>query len=193
LFFVPIPQIYNSIIATENGITNASVFLNNTHYYDHQVFPAYPNPLVSCPLIAASCSLPPGFTTGVTNTVSAFAPNFVTPRVQQASVTLEKEVFEHTTVALSYLYVHGEHLIRALDVNLPQPVNATYPIFDSTGSIFTGATTPSPLLRPGSWAARSTVRSRPASTRWDAPSPNLERLTNSKAPPPASTTEPRSQ
>ncbi len=138
LFFVRIPQIYNSIIATENGITNASVFLNNTHYYDHQVFPAYPNPLVSCPLIAASCSLPPGFTTGVTNSLSAFAPNFVTPRVQQASVTVEKEVVEHTTVALSYLYVHGEHLIRALDVNLPQPVNATYPIFDSTGSIFTG-------------------------------------------------------
>lgn len=138
LFFVRIPQIYNSIIATENGITNASVFLNNTHYFDRQVFPAYPNPLVSCPLIATSCSLSPGFTTGVTNSVSAFAPNFVTPRVQQGSITIEKEVVEHTTVALSYLYVHGEHLIRALDVNLPQPVNATYPIFDSTGSIFTG-------------------------------------------------------
>ena len=138
LFFVRIPQIYNSIVATENGITNASVFLNDTHYYDHQVFPAYPNPLVSCSLTATSCALPSGFTTGVTNGVSAFAPNFVTPRVQQASITLEKEVVEHTTVAISYLYVHGEHLIRALDVNLPQPVNATYPIFDSTGSIFTG-------------------------------------------------------
>jgi hypothetical protein len=36
------------------------------------------------------------------------------------------------------LYVHGEHLIRALDVNLPPPVPLTYPIFDSTGSIFQG-------------------------------------------------------
>ncbi len=34
--------------------------------------------------------------------------------------------------------VHGEHLIRALDVNLPQPVLATYPLFDSTGSVFSG-------------------------------------------------------
>ena len=68
--------------------------------------------------------------------VSAFAPNFVTPRVQQASLTLEREVADHTTIAISYLYVHGEHLIRALDVNLPQPVALTYPIFDSTGSIF---------------------------------------------------------
>jgi hypothetical protein len=36
------------------------------------------------------------------------------------------------------LNVRGEHLIRALDVNLPQPTALTYPIFDSTGSIFQG-------------------------------------------------------
>jgi hypothetical protein len=136
MFYVRIPQIYNSTIATENGITDAQVFLNNTNYYDRQLFPTYPNPLVSCAPTALSCSLPFGFTQGVTNDVSAFAPNFVTPRVQQASLTLEREVADHTTIAISYLYVHGEHLIRALDVNLPQPVALTYPIFDSTGSIF---------------------------------------------------------
>lgn len=138
IFFVRIPQIYNSVIQTENGITDASLFLNNTNYYDRQVFPTYPNPLVSCPLYSASCALPAGFTQGVTNNVSAFATNFVTPRVQQANLTLEKEVADHTTVALSVLTVHGEHLIRALDVNLPQPTALTYPIFDSTGSIFQG-------------------------------------------------------
>jgi len=138
IFFVRIPQIYNSAVQTENGVTDAQVFLNNTDYFDHQVFPAYPNPLVTCPVMAASCLLPTGFTQGVTNEVSAFAPNFVTPRVQQSSLTLEKEVAGHTTVSLSLLNVHGEHLIRALDVNLPQPVALTYPIFDSTGSIFQG-------------------------------------------------------
>jgi hypothetical protein len=138
IFYVRIPQIYNSIIQTENGITNADLFLNTNNYYDHQVFPAYPNPLVSCPLYAAKCVLPAGFTQGITHEVSAFAPNFVTPRVQQANVTLEKEIVDHTTVAVSVLSVRGEHLIRALDVNLPQPVASTYPIFDSTGSIFTG-------------------------------------------------------
>jgi hypothetical protein len=136
LFYVRIPQIYNSAIATDNGITDAQVFLNNNNYYDHLVFPAYPNPLASCSLTAPSCALPSGFTEGVTNEVSAFAPNFVTPRVQQASLTLERELAGHTTVAVSYLYVYGEHLIRALDVNLPPPVALTYPIFDSTGSIF---------------------------------------------------------
>jgi outer membrane receptor protein involved in Fe transport len=138
IFFVRIPQIYNSVIQTDNGITDASIYLNNTDYYDHQVFPTYPNPLVSCSLAAANCALPAGFTQGVTNDVSAFATNFVTPRVQQASLTLEKEVADHTTVSISLLNVRGEHLIRALDVNLPQPTALTYPIFDSTGSIFQG-------------------------------------------------------
>jgi hypothetical protein len=138
IFFVRIPQIYNSVVQTDNGITDASLFLNNSNYYDHQVFPSYPNPLVSCPLYAANCALPAGFTQGVTNNVSAFAPNFVTPRVQQANLTLEKEVADHTTVTVSLLNVRGEHLIRALDVNLPQPTALTYPIFDSTGSIFQG-------------------------------------------------------
>ena len=136
IFFVRIPQIYNSVVQTENGVSDAHVFLNNNDYYDHQVFPSYPNPLVSCPLYSANCALPAGFTQGVTNDVSAFAPNFVTPRVQQSSLTLEKEVVDRTTVSLSLLNVRGEHLIRALDVNLPQPTALTYPIFDSTGSIF---------------------------------------------------------
>ena len=36
IFFVRIPQIYNSVIQTENGISNAHLFLNNSNYYDHQ-------------------------------------------------------------------------------------------------------------------------------------------------------------
>jgi hypothetical protein len=47
--------------------------------------------------------------------------------VQQANLTLEKEVTDHTTVTVSLLTVHGEHLIRALDVNLAQPIVTTYP------------------------------------------------------------------
>jgi hypothetical protein len=138
IFFVRIPQIYNSVVATENGVTDSQVFLNNTNYYDNQAFPSYPNPLVPCALNASECNLPVGFTQGVTHEVSAFAPDFVTPRVQQSSITIEKEVVDKTTVAISLLNVRGEHLIRALDVNLPQPTTLTYPIFDSTGSIFQG-------------------------------------------------------
>jgi hypothetical protein len=136
IFYVRIPQIYNSAVVTDNGITDSQLFLNTSNYYDHQVFPTYPNALVSCAATALACNLPAGMTQGVTHNVSAFAPNFVTPRVQQASLTLEREVAGHTTVAVSYLYVHGEHLIRALDVNLPQPAALSYPLFDSSGSTF---------------------------------------------------------
>ena len=89
IFFVRIPQIYNSIIQTKNGVTDSQVFLRNNDYYDHQVFPASPNPLVNCPLDGANCNLPAGFVQGVTHNVSAFATNFVTPRVQQSSLTIE--------------------------------------------------------------------------------------------------------
>src|SRR5262249_13754051 len=108
IFYVRISQIYNSGVQTQNGVTGAQVFPYNNDYYDRQVFPSYPNPLVSCPLYAAACSLPYGFTQGVTSNVSAFAGNFVTPRVQQSSLSLEKEFVGHTVVTLSALNVHGE-------------------------------------------------------------------------------------
>jgi hypothetical protein len=58
---------------------------------------------------------------------------------QQSGLTIEKEVLSRTTLSLSLLNVRGEHLIRALDVNLPQPIALSYPIFDSTGSVFEGS------------------------------------------------------
>jgi hypothetical protein len=89
-------------------------------------------------------------------------------------------VIRHTTVALSLLSVRGEHLIRALDVNLVQPRALTYPIFDSTGSIF-----------QGDYYTIDSFAGHLASIRLDAPSRNSAPSTNSRAPPPAITTEPR--
>ena len=57
LFFVRIPQIYNSVVQTENGVSDAHVFLNNTDYYDHQVFPSYPNPLGELPVVCRELSV----------------------------------------------------------------------------------------------------------------------------------------
>ncbi len=41
-------------------------------------------------------------------------------------------------VGVSYMYVHGVDLIRARDVNLPPPVNVTYPVYDASGTNFLG-------------------------------------------------------
>jgi hypothetical protein len=178
IFYVRIAQIYNSVIQTHNGITDSQVFLSNTRSWDRQVFPAYPNPLVNCPLYAADCSLPDGFTQGVTHNVSAFATNFVTPRVQQSSVTLAKEVVDRTTVSLSLLNVRGEHLIRALDVNLPQPTALTYPISIPRDRFFRMLITPSIRSRHGSSRALWIARGPRASILWDVPSRNWVRSMN---------------
>jgi hypothetical protein len=137
-FYTRIPQIYTSTIVTDNGFTSGNLFLDNSNYYDHQVFPQYPNALVNCPLTATSCTLPSSLTQYSQAGVSAFSPNFKTPKVEQASLGIEKEVAHRLAVGVAYMYVHGVDLIRARDVNLPPPVNVEYPVYDSSGTNFLG-------------------------------------------------------
>ncbi len=138
LFYTRIPQIYTSTIATDNGISSANLFLDNSKFYPRQVFPTYPNPAVSCALTATTCTPPVNLAGFLTNDVSAFAPNFRTPRVQQSSLNLEREIVDRFAAGISYLYVHGVDLIRARDVNLPPPVNVPYPVYDPSGTNFLG-------------------------------------------------------
>ena len=138
IFYTRIPQIYNSAVETDNGLGQSHLFLDNADFFDHLVFPTYPNPLVSCPPGARTCTAPLSVGGRLTTEVSAFAPNFQTPLVQQASLSVEKEFAERMAVGVSYLYVHGEHLIRSRDVNLPPPILLSYPVFDDTGTTFTG-------------------------------------------------------
>src|SRR5207302_6333776 len=56
LFYTRIPQIYTSTVATDNGISSSNLFLDNSKFFDHQVFPTYPNPLVSCALNGMYCA-----------------------------------------------------------------------------------------------------------------------------------------
>jgi len=74
----------------------------------------------------------------VTSDISAFAPNFRTPKVHQASLNLERELVDRFAAGLSYLYVHGVDLIRARDVNLPPPAREPYPVYDESGTNFLG-------------------------------------------------------
>lgn len=137
-FYTRIPQIYTSTIATDNGISSSNLFLDNSNYYDHQVFPQYPNALVNCPVNAPSCSLPANLAQFAAAGISSFSPNFKTPKVEQASLNIEKEVVHRLAIGASYMYVHGVDLIRARDVNLPPPVDVQYPVYDSAGVNFLG-------------------------------------------------------
>ncbi|HZR57708.1 MAG TPA: TonB-dependent receptor [Terriglobales bacterium] len=133
LFYTRIPQIYNSTVQSQNGINSGSLFLNNTNYYANQIFPQYPNPLVNCPQLAAVCTPPASLEQFVQNNISSFSPNFRTPEVHQASLTMEREVANRLAVGISYTFVHGQNLVRARDVNLPPPTNVTYPVYDASG------------------------------------------------------------
>ncbi len=138
LFYTRIPQMYTSTLATDNGLAATNLILDNANYYDHQIFPQYPNPLVQCPAGAAGCAAPTGLTGFLNTEVAAFAHNFQTPKVQQASMGIEREVAHRLYVGVSYMYVHGQNLIRARDVNLPPPSDVTYPVYDDSGANLLG-------------------------------------------------------
>ncbi|HYN16320.1 MAG TPA: TonB-dependent receptor [Terriglobales bacterium] len=138
IFYTRIPQIYNSTIETDNGLRQTDLFLDNTNFFDRLLFPQYPNPLVSCAPTARICTPRADLTGHLTSDVSAFSPSFQTPYVLQSSLNVERELGKKLVVSGSYLYVHGEHLIRVRDVNLPPPTNVTYPVFDQTGTQFLG-------------------------------------------------------
>jgi Carboxypeptidase regulatory-like domain/TonB dependent receptor len=135
IFYTRIPQIYQSAVTNNNGLNDTFLSLDNTNFYQHQVFPTYPTPAFICPRGPTPCVLPAEWQQFASSQVAAFAPNFKTPRVQQGSLSLERELPGGLTGTVSYLYVHGVDMIRARDVNLPAPTYYSYPIYDSTGNL----------------------------------------------------------
>jgi hypothetical protein len=137
LFHARVPQIYNSAVERNNGIDTQHLFLDNRIPADRMIFPTYPNLLGGCSDQQQTCAVPGVAAGRVTADVSAFSDRFQTPSVHQANVSVEREIIANTAISANYLYVHGEHLIRARDVNLPPPIDLSYPVFDESGA-FTG-------------------------------------------------------
>ncbi len=136
-FYSLIPSIYASQVEMDNGLTQTQLFLDIMKPADAAIFPKYPNALVNCPSGATVCTAPASVASHLTTQVSAFAANFQTPYTEQASATVEYGLTRKLNLTTSYLYVHGEHLIRSLDANLPKPTVTEYPVYDDQ-SIFTG-------------------------------------------------------
>ena len=136
VFYTRIPQIYQSTVINDNGMSKTFLELDNSDYYQHKIFPAYPNAIVDCTRAPVACAAPGPLAPYMSSDVSAFAPDFKTPKVQQASVNLEREIADRFAAGVSYLYVHGIDLIRARDVNLPTPTEYEYPVYDPTGDSF---------------------------------------------------------
>ncbi len=92
IFYTPIPAIYASQVANKNGATQSQLFLDLMQPAQARLFPTYPNPLVNCPAGALVCTPPASVAGLLTTQVSAFAPNFQTPYVAQANLTVEREL-----------------------------------------------------------------------------------------------------
>jgi hypothetical protein len=136
IFYTRIPQIYQSAVINNNGLTDNFLSLDNSVDAQQQVFPSYPNAAFSCPHGPVTCALPTALQQYASSEIAAFAPDFRTPRVLQTSLSLERELPGGLMGTVSYLYVHGVDMIRARDVNLPAPTYYSYPIYDPTGSTF---------------------------------------------------------
>jgi len=154
-FYSLVPAIYASQVQTDNGLRQSDLFLDLMKPADAAIFPAYPNPLVSCPSGTTNCVVPANLSRHLTTTVSAFSPNFQTPYVDQASLTIERELGQKIIATASYLYVHGEHLIRSLDANLPPPAIVDYPVYSDNGSVFLGQYLPVESF--ATWQTKKTV------------------------------------
>jgi hypothetical protein len=138
VFYVPIPAMYVSEIATDNGIQQSQVFLNLMNPAQAALFPSYPSALANCPPGTLVCNMPKSLSGLVTANVSAFAPNFQTPYTEQANLTMEHQFGSSIVGTVSYAFVRGEHEIRSLDVNLPPPTITQYPVYNENGSVFLG-------------------------------------------------------
>jgi hypothetical protein len=154
LFFMPIPAMYVSQVATDNGIQQSQVFLNLQIPAQAALFPTYPTPLVNCPAGSMICTPPKSLDGLLTTNISAFAPNFRTPYTEQANITVQHEFGDHIVAVVSYEHVQGVHEIRSLDLNLPAPTIVDYPVYNENGTVLLGM---SPVASFATWQTTPSV------------------------------------
>lgn len=100
-------------------------------------------------------------TTGGVVSLIGSGDNFQTPRTQQWNVGLQRQLYARGVVDVSYVGTHGDHLIRPIDINYPQPadvlrlgsVNLARP-YQGYGSITLRTTT----ARSNYWGILTTFR-----------------------------------
>ena len=61
-------------------------------------------------------------TTGVRNLIS-IGDDFKTPRNQQWNIGVQRQLYARGVAEVSYVGSHGDHLVRPIDINYPQPAD----------------------------------------------------------------------
>jgi hypothetical protein len=108
----------NAIISNGLPSQQSSLSISFNGGAPNQQLPTFPNILpANSPLFQASPD------------ISLVSPQFRVPYVLQASLQVEREIFENTTLAIGTMWTHGVHLLSgsAYDLNLNPPQGtATY-------------------------------------------------------------------
>jgi carboxypeptidase family protein len=89
---------------------------------------AFTNPpfVTTVSILNAQLSNPGAGTTATTTGVPALIGNgddFKTPRTQQWNVGMQRQLYARGAIDVSYVGSHGDHLIRPIDINYPQPAD----------------------------------------------------------------------
>ena len=107
----------NAVIS--NGLASQQVEASSSYSvstgYPNQQVPTFPN------ILAANNPL-----FGASTDISLVSPQFRAPYIEQASLQIEREIFENTTLTVGTMWNHGVHIISgtAYDANL-EPLQGT--------------------------------------------------------------------
>ncbi len=119
VFFARTPAIMLATATSNNGIQVINVRFTGT------AMPTYP---------ARFTSLPSGGTPAAPS-IYVFAPDYVSPYVQQWNLGAEQQLSRDISLTVTYLGVRGTHVQRTRDINLLPPVPVT--VQDLTGNNYT--------------------------------------------------------
>jgi len=125
IFYGRTPAIMIGTAHSNNGINVQTLSFTGA------LIPTYPNIYSAIP-------------TGVTlpkPTIFVFAPNFQNPKVQQASLGVERALSDDFALSVTYQYVKGSDLPRTIDINVSNPITVTVPVVSALTGASLGTST----------------------------------------------------
>lgn len=125
-FYGRTPNLLINDVLTNNNVYSFNVFLSADDARQLGItFPAVEtlDPLNLTAVNFPRLSQPPaGFSRrDPFSDLRVFAPDRVNPYIQQGNFEIEREVFANTTVAVTYLWTKGTHLMRVTNTNIIPP------------------------------------------------------------------------
>ena len=144
---IPLRPLANALLSAHNTTDpNQAALLSYTFSPGQAGAPTFPNVAVTPPANAVE-------------NFSTMQRNIQNPYSQQISLGVEQQVFDKTTLGLSYQHVRGEHLIGSLNTNInidgtrPDPTRGNIKPYSSASDSYFDGLEVSVQHRPVSWGS----------------------------------------